>query len=616
MDPFSNRKKFIIILAAAGFLALFGKLFYIQIIDSSYKVSAESNSQRIVTRYPARGLIYDRTGKLIVSNQAAYDVLVNPSQLQSFDTAALCKMLGITVDAARRAIDSAFRFSRYQPSEFVRQISVQEYAVLQEQLYKFPGFFVQPRTLRKYHTSGSAHLLGYVGEVDKSVIKKDPYYRMGDYIGISGIEKAYEEALRGRKGQEVLLVDVHGRVKGSFADGKFDRDAKVGEDLYTTIDLALQEYGEKLMQNMRGSIVAIEPQTGEILALVSSPGYDPALLVGRARAGNYARLAKDTLKPLFNRAFMAKYPPGSTFKIMNALIGLQEGVIGTQTEFGCNMGIQIGGMFKRCHSHASPLDLRGAIQNSCNSYFFLTFRNIIENRNYKNSTEAYNAWRRYVMSFGFGNVLGSDLPNELGGFVPAEDYYNRYYGKNRWNAYTIISLGIGQGELGITPLQMANYAAIIANRGYYVIPHSVKEIENKTLERKFRERHFVAIDSSLFNPIIDGMQGAVNGPGTGTALIARLPNIIICGKTGTAQNPHGADHSIFIAFAPRDNPKIALSVYVENGGFGATYAAPVASLIIEKFLTDTITRPWLEQHVLNANLLYYNAPKRKNMVED
>lgn len=616
MDPFSNRKKFIVVLAAAGFLALFGKLFYIQIIDSSYKVSAESNSQRIITRYPARGLIYDRNGRLIVSNQAAYDVLVNPSQLQAFDTLTLCKMLGITIDAAKRAIDSAFRFSRYQPSEFVRQISVQEYAVLQEQLYKFPGFFVQPRTLRKYHTSGSAHLLGYVGEVDKSIIKKDPYYRMGDYIGISGIERAYEEDLRGRKGQEVLLVDVHGRVKGSFADGKFDREAVVGEDLYATIDLALQEYGEKLMQNMRGSIVAIEPQTGEILALVSSPGYNPALLVGRARAGNYARLAKDTLKPLFNRALMAKYPPGSTFKIMNALIGLREEVISAQTEFGCNMGIQIGGMFKRCHSHASPLALRGAIQNSCNSYFFLTFRNIIENRNYNNSTEAYNAWRRYVTSFGFGNVLGSDLPNELGGFVPAEDYYNRYYGKNRWNAYTIISLGIGQGELGITPLQMANYAAIIANRGYYVIPHSVKAIENKPLNRKFRERHYVAIDSSYFEPIIDGMQGAVNGPGTGTALIARLPDIIICGKTGTAQNPHGADHSIFIAFAPRDNPKIALSVYVENGGFGATYAAPVASLMIEKFLTDTITRPWLEQHVLNANLLYYNAPKRKNMVED
>lgn len=616
MDPFSNRKKFIVILTAAGFFALSGKLFYIQIIDSSYKVSAESNSQRIVTRYPARGLIYDRAGRLIVSNQAAYDVMVNPSQLQAFDTAVLCKMLGITVDVAKRAIDSAFRFSRYQPSEFVRQISVQEYAVLQEQLHKFPGFFVQPRTLRKYHTSGSAHLLGYVGEVDKSIIKNDPYYRMGDYIGISGIEKAYEEDLRGRKGQEVLLVDVHGRVKGSFAEGKFDHEAIVGKDLYATMDLTLQEYGEKLMRNMRGSIVAIEPQTGEILALVSSPGFDPALLVGRSRAENYVRLAKDTLKPLFNRALMAKYPPGSTFKIINALVGLQEGVISQNTEFGCSMGIQIGGMFKRCHNHFSPLDLRGAIQNSCNSYFFLTFRNIIENRYYKNSTEAYNAWRMYVTSFGFGNVLGSDLPNELGGFVPTEDYYNRYYGKNRWNAYTIISLGIGQGELGITPLQMANYAAIIANRGYFVIPHSVKAIENKSLNRKFLERHYVAIDSSLFGPIIDGMQGAVNGPGTGTALIARLPDIIICGKTGTAQNPHGADHSIFIAFAPRDHPKIALSVYVENGGFGATYAAPVASLMIEKFLTDTITRPWLEQHVLNANLLYSNAPKRKNMVED
>jgi len=607
MDPYNARRYIITGLFLAVFLVIIGRLFFIQIIDSSYKVSAENNSQRILTQYPARGLIFDRNGKLIVSNQAAYDVMVNPSQMREFDTVSLCNILGISIEQARRSIDSAYSYSRYQPSEFLRQISGADYAVLEEQLYKYPGFFVQARTLRKYHTHGSSHLLGYVGEVDRSAIKSDSYYKMGDYIGISGLEKAYEEELRGKKGQEIYLVDVRGRVKGPFQNGKFDKQAEFGHNLVSTIDLDLQEYGEKLMRNMRGSIVAIDPSTGEILALVSSPGYDPALLVGRVRNSNYVILAHDTIKPLFNRALMAKYPPGSTFKVMNALVGLQEGVLTPDTRFSCHMGILIGGMFKKCHNHASPLNMSQSIQNSCNSYYFQAFYKIIANPQYRHASDAYNAWRRYVISFGFGQILGSDLPNELSGFIPEESYYNRYYGKNGWNGYTIISLGIGQGELGITPLQMANYVAIIANRGYYYIPHSVKEIQGEPLDKKYRERHFVAIDTSNFGPVIEGMRGAVNGPGSGTALIAALPNITICGKTGTAQNPHGNDHSIFIAFAPMDHPKIALSVYVENGGFGATYAAPIASLMIEKYLTDTITRPWLEEHLLNANLLYYHG---------
>jgi penicillin-binding protein 2 len=610
MNPFSARRYVITGIILFVFLVFIIKLFYIQIIDRSYKISADNNSQRIIVQYPARGLIFDRNGKLIVSNQAAYDVMINPSQLKPFDTLALCQILNIPFEQARATIDSAYTFTRYQPSIFLKQVSVETYAIFQEQLYKFPGFYGQARTLRKYHTSGSAHLLGYVGEVDRGLIKKDPYYRQGDYIGISGLEKAYEEELRGIKGQKILLVDVRGRVKGGFHDGKYDTKAEFGHNINCTIDLELQEYAEWLMQSIRGSVVAIEPSTGEVLAMVSSPGYDPSLLVGRVRNEHYVQLSKDSLKPLFNRALMAKYPPGSTFKLINALIGMKEGVIDEHTTFSCNMGLVIGGMYKKCHSHQSPLDLPLSIQNSCNAYYFQTFKKIIDDRKYGNSAGAYNNWRDLVISFGFGNPLGTDFPNELGGFVPKDSYYDRYYGKNGWNAFTIISLGIGQGELGITPLQMANYSAIMANRGFYLIPHSIKDVEGIGLEHKYHEAHYVKIDSGFFKPVVRGMAGAVNGPGTGTALVAHLPGIIICGKTGTAQNPPYDDHSIFIAFAPMDNPKIAMSVYVENGGFGSTYAAPLASLMIEKYLSDTITRPWLEQKLINANLLKVYAKKR------
>jgi penicillin-binding protein 2 len=610
MNPFSARRYVIAGIILLVMLVFLIKLFFIQILDSSYKVSADNNSQRIIVQYPARGLIFDRNGKMIVSNQAAYDLMINPSQLKPFDTAELCRILDISVEQARASIDSAFTFARYQPSIFLKQVSVETFAVLQEQLYKYPGFYGQARTLRKYHTKGSAHLLGYVGEVDKGIVRKDPYYRQGDYIGISGMEKAYEQEIRGSKGQKILLVDVRQRVKGPFQNGAYDTKAEFGHNLHSTIDLELQEYAEWLMQSIRGSVVAIEPSTGEVLAIVSSPGYDPSLLVGRVRNEHYVQLSRDTLKPLFNRALMAKYPPGSTFKIINALIGLQEGVIDEHTSIGCSMGLVIGGMYKKCHSHISPLELSGSLQNSCNAYYFQTFKRIIEDKKYGSSEDAYNNWRELVVSFGFGSPLGTDFPNELGGFIPKDSYYNRYYGKKGWNAYTIISLGIGQGELGITPIQMANYASIIANRGYYYIPHSVSRVEGMELDARYREAYYAAIDSSYYKPVIEGMAGAVNGPGTGTALVAHLPGVIICGKTGTAQNPPYDDHSIFIAFAPKDNPKIAMSVYVENGGFGSTYAAPLASLMIEKYLNDTITRPWLEQKLINANLLNVYAKKR------
>jgi penicillin-binding protein 2 len=443
--------------------------------------------------------------------------------------------------------------------------------------------------------------------VDERLIAKNKAYLMGDYIGISGIEGYYEKALRGEKGQEVLLVDVHGRVKGPYQDGRFDKDAVVGRDLTCTIDADLQAYGEMLMKNYMGSIVAIDPSTGEVLALVSTPSYDPALLVGRERTVNYNALEQDSiLKPLFNRALMANYPPGSTFKPVQALIGLQEGVINKSSSFSCNMGYRVGRRVLGCHDHRSPLTLLEGIQHSCNAYFCNVYRRIIENPSYANPEEAYREWYRYVLEFGFGNRLNSDFTNELKGFVAPTTYFDKYYGKGHWNALTTISLSIGQGELLITPLQMANMAAAIGNRGYYITPHVVKSIQGiDSIEHRFYVKHKIDIDTANFRLVVEGMAMAVNGGPGSTAGVAKLDNIIVCGKTGTAQNPQGQDHSVFVAFAPKDHPKIAISVYVEHGKWGATYAAPIASLMIEKYLTDSIApnRKYIETRMLNGNLL-------------
>jgi penicillin-binding protein 2 len=587
-------------------LVLVGRLFYLQVINTSYKLSAENNSKRIEILYPARGLIYDRNMKLLVYNQPAYDLMIAPYELKSFDSTELCQILNIDMERLRTGISRSFN-PRYRREPFVKQISPETYAKLQEKMYRFPGFYVRLRTLRKYTHPFAAHLLGYVGEVDDKMIESDPYYSMGDYIGISGIEGYYENALRGIKGQEVLLVDVHGRVKGPFQGGRFDKDAVVGKNLVCTIDAALQEYGEKLMKNYKGSVVAIEPATGEILTLISSPAYDPSLLIGRQRTINYTALEHDSLKPLFNRALMANYPPGSTFKPVQALIGLQEGVINLNSSFSCNRGFYARGVSVGCHIHKSPLKLLEGIQNSCNAYFCNVFRRILENPAYASVEEAYKRWHEYVLSFGFGNTLSADFTNELKGFIAPPSYYDRYYGSNGWSALTIISLAIGQGEVLITPLQMANMTATVANRGYYFIPHVVKQIEGlDTLENRFYRRNVIPIDTVNFNIVVKGMELAVNGGEGRTAGIARIPDILVCGKTGTAQNPHGKDHSVFIAFAPEDNPKIAIAVYVEHGEWGASYAAPIASLMIEKYLTDTISpgRKWLEARMLNGNLLY------------
>ena len=599
---YSDRQYIVmIIFLVIGFIFAL-RLFYIQIIDNSYKISSQNNSRRIITVYPGRGLIYDRFEKLLVFNEATYDLMVIPKQVKNIDTTEFCKIIKIDKETFITNFKKALAISRYKSSVFEKQISKEMYGYLQENLYKFHGFYVQSRTLRKYPLPIAAHTLGYVGEVDQDMINKNKYYSLGDYVGTSGLEKAYEEELRGRKGVKIVMVDVLNREKGSFANGKYDTTAILGKDLYTSIDRDLQEYGELLMQNKKGSIVAIEPSTGEILAIISAPSYDPNLLVGRYRADNYRLLFLDSLKPLFNRALMAMYPPGSTFKIANALIGQQEGVLYPSTTYTCQRGFHFGGLTVGCHEHPPTLDLVGSIQNSCNNYYCRVFMSILNNSKYAHTTDAYNIWRKYILSFGFGTKFNSDLPYETKGNIPSSDYYDKYHGKNRWNAINIISLAIGQGEVLATPLQMANFVAMVANKGYYLTPHIVKSIGNqkKTIAKFNIIKYQPNIDQKYFNPVIEGMYEAVeHGTGTG----ARMDSIKICAKTGTAQNPHGKCHSVFVAFAPKDNPKIAISVLVENAGFGNTWAAPIASLMIEKYLTGKIKRKELETKILEGNLI-------------
>ncbi|MBO7522740.1 MAG: penicillin-binding protein 2 [Bacteroidales bacterium] len=600
-DSFNNRRY--VIIAAIVFVALsfLVKLFHIQVIDDKYRLSAENNVLRYVVQYPARGLIYDRNGELMVYNQAAYDLMVIPAQTTEIDTMAFCEDLGITKEYFIDGMKSARNYSSRAASVFLKQMSAETYALFQEKMFQYPGFYVQPRTLRKYSRPVGAHLLGYVSEVDEAQIKKDPYYKLGDYIGTQGIESTYESVLRGKKGVKIYMVDVYNRIQGSYADGELDTLAVQGTDIISSIDLDLQEYGEMLMRNKTGSIVAIEPSTGEILTLISSPNYDPNLLVGRVRSENYSTLLADTiLKPLFNRATMASYPPGSTFKPVVGLVGLQEQVIQTDTKFACNRGY----LFVGCHSHASPLDLSSALATSCNAYFCQVFRRSLENAGFSRTDEAYEKWREYVTSFGFGQKLGTDLANELSGNIPTTSYYDRYYGENRWRALTVISLSIGQGEIGVTPIQMVNMTAAIANRGYYYTPHIVKGIKGGRIDTAFTTKHVIPIDKEYFEDVIDGMEKAVNGGGTAgaTATSVYMKDITICGKTGTAQNPHGEDHAVFIAFAPKDDPKIAIAVYVENAGYGATYSAPIARLMIEKYLKGTISNPALENRVLEMNI--------------
>ena len=589
----------IILCVALVFLA---QLFKLQVIDSSYKDKAEKNALREIIEHPARGLVYDRYDSLLVYNDATYDLMVVPDEMRAFDTLDMCRILDISKDELMRRIEKARIYSRMKSSLISQQMSKSNYGYLQEKMYKFPGFFVQNRTLRHYPKPIAAHILGYVGEVDQKILEDDEYYQLGDYIGISGIEKAYEPELRGTKGKRMVVVDVHNRVMGSYKNGAEDVASIQGLSLWSTLDMQLQEYGEKLMSSKRGSIVAIEPATGEILCIVSTPSYDPNLLVGSARSKNYNLLLQDTkLVPLFNRALQAMYPPGSTFKLANGLIALQEGIITPATVYACNGGYNMGPHTVKCHVHANYPDLIFAIGTSCNAYFCRAYYNILSNRKkYKTIQESYQMWKDYINALGFGVKFDTDLPNESKGIIPSVQYFDKVHNKS-WNGNTVVSMGIGQGEASVTPIQMANFVAIIANKGYYYKPHVIKAIGSKeTLNERYAEKIDCGFEKKHFDALIDGMEQAIVN---GTARIAQIPDIKMLGKTGTAQNPHGKDHSVFVCIAPKEQPKIVVFCLVENGGFGATVAAPIASLITEFYLKREVKRKDLEERIISMSTL-------------
>lgn len=612
-SPFEERRYAVIAFIILIALAYIGRLYYVQIVDDRYKLTARNQAFVFKTDYPPRGVIYDRNGKLLVFNQVAYDLMCVPRDMKDCDTMELCKILNITKE---EFLQRMVKFSGslkeakrdFRTYIFEAQVLPELNARIQEKLYKLNGFFVQPRTVRKYTYPIAAHLLGYIGEVDEKTTKENPYYKSGDYIGISGIERGYEKYLCGQKGVSIKMRDVHNNIKGSYKDGIYDTAAVPGKSLVSTLDADLQLYGEQLMQNKIGGIVAIDPSTGEILALITSPTYDPNLLVGRDLRKHYSELLQDTVgNTLFNRALQAYYPPGSTFKLLNALIGQQEGVLTTQTAYPCHGGYPPLGGHPKCEVHASPLQLTAAIQHSCNSYFTFVLKSIVENRRkYKTDVEGFEAWRRYVNSFGVGVKIGTDLPFELKGNVPTVEHYNKAFNVGGWHASTLagIGLGIGQGELGVTPLQMCNIICSITNKGYYYTPHIIRSIgegAGKIELPQWKKKNYTMVTNpEYYDNVINGMAEVVKA---GTAHASAIPGIEMCGKTGTAQNPHGKDHSVFVCFAPRDKPKIALAILVENAGWGAQWAAPIASLMVEKYLKGKITRPDIEKRMLEGNLI-------------
>ncbi|MCF0167127.1 MAG: penicillin-binding protein 2, partial [Bacteroidales bacterium] len=577
---FSSRKSVLIISILVVFAAIAVKLFQVQIINKEYLVTAENNALKYETRYPARGRILDRYGKTMVENKIIYDVMVTPVEVTAFDTLALCKIFDLDPDYVKQRFEY-FRQYRtrigYGSMPFVKQVSSEQYNVFIEQSFRFPGFSTIVRSSRTYPQNAGGNLLGYVSEVDQKYLDSHPDYKMGDYAGRSGMEQAYEDRLSGQKGYTIYLRDAHNRIKEPYDNGNHDIEPVAGNDITTTIDIELQAFGEALMRNKVGSLVAIEPKTGEVLTLISSPSLDASQLSEINK--HYSEVINNPYRPMYNRAVQSAQPPGSVFKLVNGLIGLQEGVLKPETRYPCHSGYIIGKFRLGCHAHPSPIDLRQSVMMSCNAYYCYVIRSILDNPKYGGNIEAsFNKWREYVNSFGFGLKLGSDIPAELGGNVPETKVYDKIHGKGRWNSLSVISLSIGQGELGCTPLHLANLAATIANRGYYYIPHIIRDDPDYPLDEKYRERHYTMVDTTFFPIIIDGMYMAVHAEAGGTARIAKVPGLEICGKTGTAQNPHGDDHSVFICFAPKDDPKIAVAAYVENGGFGATWAAPIASL--------------------------------------
>ncbi len=601
----SNRQ-FVVI----GIFVLIGvvyllKLFSLQVLDKRWMTDADNNVLRFVTQYPARGKVFDRNGELLVYNEAVYDLMVVPGQIADMDTAEFCRLLDISRETFDERITKARSYSRIKASIFMSQIPKEDYAHIGEILYRFPGFFFQTRTLRHYPNSIAAHTLGDIGEVDKTQLEADPYYKQGDYVGKSGIEKFYEKELRGIKGMKVIMVDVHNQEKGSYMDGMLDSLPSPGKDLYLGLDAELQAYGERLMHGKIGSIVAIEPKTGQILAFVSSPTYDPNLLVGRVRGANFQALMMDPQKPLINRAVSGTYPPGSTFKMVNGLIALQSGSITPATQFRCNGP---GTTPIKCtHHHGSSPDLANAIENSCNPYFYEAFKTTINNPKFGNIKDGYEYWYKMTHKLGLGQKFDTDIPYEKTGNIPTREFYDKMY-RGSWNSVTIRSLGIGQGEILVTPLQLANIAATIANEGYYYPPHLIRCFGDSTaIPEKMTTRVETGIEQRHFKVIKAGMKSVFEGS-HGTARGSKIPGITAGGKTGTAQNPHGDNHSIFIAFAPVEDPQIALSIIIENGGYGSTWAAPIASLMMEKYIRGSTERPAVEKRMMDGVI---NYSKRK-----
>ncbi len=605
----SNKDRFYTLqfIVIAMFLLLVGRVFYLQVMDQRYSSLSDNNVLRSEVVYPARGEVYDRNGEYLVQSRGCYDMMVVYRELprEGFDTMKMCDVVGISKEQMIRALNRAKQRPRI-PSLVANFVTVKDKLRFDE--LNMPAFHSVYRTVRQYPRKIGGNLLGHVGEISEEQLARWPHYRAGDYIGVGGVESAYESVLKGEKGVRVSKVDTHGAVKGSYLDGMYDTLPKQGRALVSTIDARLQLFGEELMRGKVGAAVAIEPSTGEILMMVSTPTFDPDELVGRERGNNYMELLRDPRRPLFNRAVTSRYPPGSIFKLVQGLIGLQEGVLTPSYRCMCHGGFNYGSNQVKCHTHTPSTDLRYAVATSCNTYFCNVYNNILSNPEYGGIVPAYSKWRDYVLSFGFGRRLGSDFLSEGAGYVPEADYFDKLY-HGSWSGLTVISMSIGQGELGCTPLQMANLAAIIANRGYYYIPHIVRSVggvgSDTTMVHKdprFEERQYTMVEAKHFEPIIEGMWNGVHV--SGSSRLAYLRGLDVCGKTGTSQNPHGEDHSTFLSFAPKDNPKIAISVYVENAGWGASAALPIASLIEEMYLTGEVKRNWLVDYVKNLHIDY------------
>ncbi|WP_333876852.1 penicillin-binding protein 2 [Flavobacterium sp.] len=583
------------------------RLFYLQVIDDSLKLKSDNNAIKIKYDYPERGYIYDRYGKLLVANQPSYDIMVIPKDVKNIDTTAFCSLLNITKEDFLKKIEKARVYSPRLPSVFLAQLNKKEYAAFQEVQRNFNGFYIQKRSLRDYQVNYGANIFGFITQVNENIINKNKYYNSGDLIGKQGVEESYEEILRGIKGVKYIQKDKYNRDIGSYKEGRFDTIAVQGKDINLTIDAELQKYGEELMINKRGGIVAIEPKTGEILALVTAPSYDPAILVGRQRSKNYTMLYNDSIaKPLYDRGLLAEYTPGSPFKILTGLVALQEGVIDENTGFSCSHGFSYApGRFMRCHCHGGLLQLHRGIYESCNTYFSSSYMRIIDKFN--NPPRGVDVWSNHLKSFGLGEFMGYDLPTGRRGKIPTSKTYKKMYPGWGWSSKTIVSNAIGQGEVLMTPIQLANMIATVANRGFYYTPHIIKKIKGGTIDKKFRTKHVTTVNPKYFDPVISGLFDVYN---FGTAHGLNVEGIDICGKTGTAENfakINGKrvklqDHSIFVAFAPKDNPKIAIAVFVENGYWGARWAGPITSLMIEKYIKRKITRKDLEKRMLEGSL--------------